>query len=181
MADHSNILELTDEISDLSKHVLKLVLKAQSILSDNALKKLTEEVDVQNLTGKSTKISKSTAEKIIKSKPVWVSSVQAAPKRIPLIAGLFDLLILDEATQCDIASAIPLLYRAKRAVILGDDKQLKFIPNIGKAQDLNFMKLHGLDPKITLDFHTAAYRYLTQGIRVQIVRKVFAIPIPLRT
>ena len=57
---------------------------------------VTEEVDVQNLTGKSTKISKSTAEKIIKSKPVWVSSVQAAPKRIPLIAGLFDLLILDE-------------------------------------------------------------------------------------
>ena len=166
LADYSNILELTDEISDLSKHVLQLVLKAQGILSDNALKKLTEEVDVQNLTGKSTKISKSTAEKIIKSKPVWVSSVQAAPKRIPLIAGLFDLLILDEATQCDIASAIPLLYRAKRAVILGDDKQLKFIPNIGKAQDLNFMKLHGLDPTNYSRFSHSSLSLFDAGIRV---------------
>ena len=29
-------------------------------------------------------------------------------KRIPLIPGLFDVLVIDEATQCDLASAIPL-------------------------------------------------------------------------
>ena len=52
--------------------------------------------------------------------------------------ALFDLVVIDEASQCDIASALPLLYRAKRAVILGDPNQLKHISTIDKprAQEL---------------------------------------------
>jgi hypothetical protein len=38
-------------------------------------------------------------------------------------AGYFDLVVIDEASQCDIASALPLLYRAKRSVIIGDPQQ----------------------------------------------------------
>lgn len=59
--------------------------------------------------------------------PCWCSTNTDVNSSIPLIAGLFDVVIIDEASQCDIASCLPLLYRAKRAVIVGDDKQLKYL------------------------------------------------------
>ena len=48
---------------------------------------------------------------------------------------VFDLLIVDEASQCDIASALPMLYRAKRAVIIGDPLQLKHITSVQAYED----------------------------------------------
>jgi len=39
--------------------------------------------------------------------------------------GLFDLVIMDEASQLTVERALPVLYRAKRAAIAGDDKQLQ--------------------------------------------------------
>lgn len=56
--------------------------------------------------------------------PVWALTTLTARSNLPLRAGLFDLLIIDEASQCDLPSAFPLLARAKRVVVIGDDKQL---------------------------------------------------------
>lgn len=52
----------------------------------------------------------------------------------PLAPEIADLIIIDEASQCDIASALPLLYRAKRAVIIGDPLQLKHITSVQKFE-----------------------------------------------
>ncbi len=49
---------------------------------------------------------------------------------MPPEEALFDLVVIDEAGQCDIPSIIPLLYRAKRAVIIGDPHQFKHITSI---------------------------------------------------
>ena len=46
----------------------------------------------------------------------------------------------DEASQCDIASALPLLYRAKRAVVIGDPQQLSHISSIQKKQDQKLLE-----------------------------------------
>lgn len=51
---------------------------------------------------------------------------------LPLTHDLFDLLVIDEASQCDIASAIPLILRSKQLVVIGDPMQLK---HISKVQD----------------------------------------------
>jgi very-short-patch-repair endonuclease len=48
---------------------------------------------------------------------------------------MFDLVVIDEASQCDVASAIPLLYRAKRALIIGDQRQLTHITQLGRARE----------------------------------------------
>jgi superfamily I DNA and/or RNA helicase/very-short-patch-repair endonuclease len=71
--------------------------------------------------------------------PCWAVTALSAKGRIPLLPGLFDLLIIDEASQCDIASVIPLLFRAKRAVIIGDPKQLSHITNISNTQDTSLL------------------------------------------
>lgn len=75
----------------------------------------------------------------------WAVTSLSARGRVPLEAGFFDLVIIDEASQCDIASALPLLYRAKRAVIIGDDKQLTHISAISETQDIHLLEKYNLD------------------------------------
>lgn len=68
--------------------------------------------------------------------PCWAVTALSARHRIPFEPGLLDLVVIDEASQCDIASMLPMLYRAKRAVIIGDPKQLPHISNVSNRQDL---------------------------------------------
>jgi superfamily I DNA and/or RNA helicase len=70
--------------------------------------------------------------------PCWATTTNYVSDSIPCIAGLFDLVIIDEASQCDIASCLPLLFRAKRAVIVGDNNQLKFISFMRNTANTSF-------------------------------------------
>jgi len=67
--------------------------------------------------------------------PVWIVTSLSVRNGLPLKANLFDLVVIDEASQCDIASALPLLFRAKRAVIIGDPKQLRHISSLSEADE----------------------------------------------
>ncbi|MDE6560733.1 MAG: AAA family ATPase [Muribaculaceae bacterium] len=53
----------------------------------------------------------------------------------PLAENLFDILIIDEASQCDIASALPLILRAKQVVVIGDPMQLRHITSVRKEEE----------------------------------------------
>lgn len=77
--------------------------------------------------------------------PVWATTNLSARANFPLTSKLFDLVIIDEASQCDIASAIPLLYRAKRAVIIGDAKQLQHVTPVSDEADSAKAAEYGVD------------------------------------
>ena len=72
--------------------------------------------------------------------PCWAVTSLSAKGKIPFQAGIFDMVVIDEASQCDIASVLPMLYRAKRAVIIGDPKQLSHISTVSKSQDLSLLQ-----------------------------------------
>jgi very-short-patch-repair endonuclease len=74
----------------------------------------------------------------------WGITSLSARGRIPLEPGYFDLVVIDEASQCDIASALPLLYRAKRSVIIGDPMQLRHISRLTKPRDSELQHKYGL-------------------------------------
>lgn len=57
-------------------------------------------------------------------KPIWLVNPDVASRMLPLEAGLFDVAIFDEASQMRVVNALPALYRAKRSVVSGDEKQL---------------------------------------------------------
>ncbi|EKT4510757.1 AAA domain-containing protein [Flavobacterium psychrophilum] len=59
----------------------------------------------------------------------------SAKASLPLSNELFDMVVIDEASQCDIASAIPLILRAKQLVIIGDPLQLKHITSLNKFEE----------------------------------------------
>jgi very-short-patch-repair endonuclease len=75
---------------------------------------------------------------------VWIVTNLSARKSIPLEAKAFDLVVIDEASQCDILSALPLLYRAKSAIIIGDPKQLKHISLIDAKREKEIAARHGV-------------------------------------
>jgi very-short-patch-repair endonuclease len=74
----------------------------------------------------------------------WAVTSLSARNRVPMEAGYFDLVVIDEASQCDIASALPLLYRAKRSVIIGDPMQLRHISALTRPRDSELQHKYGL-------------------------------------
>ncbi len=82
--------------------------------------------------------------------PCWCTTAYAASNSLPLKPGLFDVVIIDEASQCDIAGCFPILYRAKKAVIVGDDKQLPHLSFLEKAKEQSFLNQYNIDDKYQL-------------------------------
>ncbi len=56
--------------------------------------------------------------------PVLLTNPETVSSLLELKADLYDLVIIDEASQMFMADALPLLYRAKTAFISGDTKQM---------------------------------------------------------
>jgi hypothetical protein len=55
--------------------------------------------------------------------PVWMASPETVAQLFPR-EPIFDVVIFDEASQCRLEEALPVLTRAKRVVIAGDPQQL---------------------------------------------------------
>lgn len=82
--------------------------------------------------------------------PCWCVTTYAISGSLPMKPGLFDVAIIDEASQCDIASCFPILFRAKRAVVVGDDKQLPHLSFLEKAKEQSFFSQYGIPDKYQL-------------------------------
>jgi len=77
--------------------------------------------------------------------PLWAVSNLSVGKALPLKAGLFDLVIIDEASQCDIPSIVPLLFRASRAMVVGDPNQLSHVTKLPRDMEMRVRSAHGVN------------------------------------
>jgi len=57
-------------------------------------------------------------------RPCWLTNPNTACQIFPLTPEYFDTVIFDEASQCPIEQALPIIYRAKKIIVAGDEKQL---------------------------------------------------------
>jgi len=57
--------------------------------------------------------------------PVWIMELDDASRIIPLEPGIFDYVILDEASQCNVAYTLPVMYRTNRVLFVGDSEQMR--------------------------------------------------------
>lgn len=87
---------------------------------------------------------------LLEAFPCWCVTTYAVSDSLPLKPGMFDVAIIDEASQCDIASCFPILFRAKKAVIVGDDKQLPHLSFLEKAKEQSFLSQYGIPDKYQL-------------------------------
>lgn len=61
---------------------------------------------------------------IQKIHPLFVGTLDSFSQYIPLELNLYDTIIIDESSQVEVMDCIPALYRAKKVIIVGDEKQL---------------------------------------------------------
>ncbi len=70
---------------------------------------------------------------VLKAFPIWLTNLSEVKDVLPFRKEMFDVVIIDEATQCDIASCLPLMQRAKRVVFAGDPNQLRHVSFLSRG------------------------------------------------
>ncbi|WP_422774051.1 DEAD/DEAH box helicase [Plantactinospora sp. WMMC1484] len=87
-------------------------------------------------------------ESLVRALPLWVGTVTDVEDLLPPIAGLFDLVIMDEASHTDQIRAAPALARARRALVVGDPRQLRFVSFVADVDVAATLQRHGLDNRV---------------------------------
>lgn len=82
-------------------------------------------------------------KKLFDAFPIWIVRKQVVPFLLPCVEQSFDLVIVDEATQCRVEDSLSLLFRAKKMLVVGDDKQTVLKKN--SVIDDYLFKDHELD------------------------------------
>ncbi len=91
-------------------------------------------------------------EPLLSTCPVWVTTLDELTRLVPMQSELFDLLLIDEASQVDTASALPALQRARRAVLFGDAEQLRHISFLPQSLNDSLRERFAADRTDTPDF-----------------------------
>lgn len=92
---------------------------------------------------------------ILRMFPLWAVSNLSVGSALPLVPAAFDLAVLDEASQCDIPSCIPILARARRAMLVGDPRQLRHVTQLDSLTERMLLESHGVTD---LDLQGLTYR-----------------------
>ncbi|GAA4843605.1 DEAD/DEAH box helicase [Algivirga pacifica] len=109
-----------------------------------ALKNLHGAIKARNSGRKSDIFDSLDFQRLLSVFPVWLVSITEVSAVLPMYKELFDVVIIDEATQCDISSILPALQRAKRVVVAGDFKQLRHNSFLSRKQQQYLGNLHQL-------------------------------------
>lgn len=158
-----NITELTDEIRTLQKKQKGLAVDILKNIRREALKGLLRDrikrqrlyVHTKALIERKKNLQNRLLEEedfkpLLEAFPCQCVTTYAVSGSLPMKPGLFDVAIIDEASQCDIASCIPILFRAKKAVIVGDDKQLPHLSFLENAKEQSFLSQYDIPDKYRL-------------------------------
>ena len=159
-----NITELTEDIHNLLKEQKTLAVDILRNVRRESLKGLLRDIKkrqrlnihIHALTAERKKnlqyrlLEEEDFKPLLEAFPCQCVTTYAVSGALPLKPGLFDVVIIDEASQCDIASCIPLLFRAKKAVIVGDDKQLPHLSFLENAKEQSFMSQYNIPDKYRL-------------------------------
>ena len=137
---------------DILKNKRRTSLK--NILSD-AQKRRRLMIHAKSLVSRKANLQNRVLEKedfkpLLSAFPCWCTTTYAISNSLPLKPAMFDVVIIDEASQCDIASCIPVLFRAKKAIIVGDDKQLPHLSFLEKAKEQSFLSQYNIDDRYQL-------------------------------
>ena len=77
--------------------------------------------------------------------PMWLGTVSDIEDLLPAVPGLFDLVVLDEASQMDQRAAATALLRARRAVVAGDPYQLRHVSFVGDTDIATVVEEQGVE------------------------------------
>jgi hypothetical protein len=92
-------------------------------------------------------------EDTLKLFPVWLTT-HFSTQNIPLQSGLFDAIVIDAASQCDIPLALPLLFRGKRIVVIGDEHQPDHVAVLPDSVNRQLANRHNIETETSTESHS---------------------------
>ena len=101
--------------------------------------------------------------------PCIIAGIREFAEYVPLQTDVFDVVIIDEASQVSVAQAFPALLRAKRVVVFGDQKQFSNVKSMNASKDRNSAYLTELDAYFNQHISTSAEK--TQRLKMFDVKK----------
>lgn len=136
--DNENIRGLQEEIDnsyrtryiEISKKVVESSLKAWKLERRIQEFRIALARYKESCSSSSDDIMRNCKNEIVDMYPVILTTVDSLPGNLYHYIqnnSKIDYIIMDEASQCDILSALPMLYMAKHIVVVGDSKQLSAI------------------------------------------------------
>jgi very-short-patch-repair endonuclease len=151
----SAIHDLSKRIEQVAERAVSLDLDSRTNLDEGlnreeldglraALKAMRTGLDEDTIRQETVRVLEERVGHVLNAFPCWAVTNLSAGSRIPMVAGLFDLAVIDEASQSDIPSAIPILYRARRAGVVGDPFQLSHSSRLTTARDTMLRRKVGL-------------------------------------
>ncbi|GAA2497169.1 DEAD/DEAH box helicase [Winogradskya humida] len=85
---------------------------------------------------------------LVRALPLWIGTVSDVDDLLPATPGMFDLVVLDEASHVDQIRAAPVLARARRALVVGDPRQLRFVSFVSDVDVAEVLTRHGADDRL---------------------------------
>lgn len=156
------IRNLNEDILKIQKELIKLKYKL------NVLEKIGKRT-YQTEIGKFDRMLYNTNSRLIDNRmkeidfdciidvmPFWTAEIRNIGHLFPLEAELFDLVVVDEASQVNLAEILPAFYRGKRICIVGDHNQLSL-----KASGLNFSLSKSFDELTWEKYNRGLMHYQT--------------------
>jgi hypothetical protein len=98
--------------------------------------------------------------RILEGFPLWAADTRNLSLAFPINADLFDLIVIDEASQVNLAETLPALYRGKRFCIVGDHLQLSL-----HSTGLNFQLSNKFDSYCWHKYKPAGLTYEEANLR----------------
>lgn len=88
--------------------------------------------------------------------PCIIAGIREFADYIPLGRDLFDLVIIDEASQVSIAQALPALMRARQVVVMGDEKQFANVKTSQASRAVNSTYMSAIERAFRESFNPDA-------------------------
>jgi primosomal replication protein N'' len=117
------LAELDEKLRQLNKELLAKDVSADRLGSQSEWEEITR------LRGPRMKRLREILDRgaelgLFHLRPIWLMNPAVASRILPLKGGRFDLVLYDEASQMPVEYAVPTLFRGKRVVVSGDEKQM---------------------------------------------------------
>lgn len=90
--------------------------------------------------------------------PVIIAGIREFAEYVPLREAIFDVVVIDEASQVSVAQAFPAILRAKKIIVLGDQKQFANIKSSYASIAMNQGYVGDLDAFFRAKISNAADR-----------------------
>ena len=143
-----NIKERFDYTSLMKRLQSLYTSKMTNILDERIIKfydtNKNNAITLSKIIRSKQKFPKNQFSKLKGAFPCIISSVRDFAEYIQLDKDMFDLIIIDEASQVSIAQAFPALIRAKKILVLGDKKQFSNLQSYQAATLVNNARLNDL-------------------------------------